>query len=178
MERLELQRPRTHRPACGRARGFTLLELLAIILLLGIVSAVAYSRIPGDDLAVATQAERLAAAIRGVQSLAMTQGQRYQITLSATGYDVQSLSAGVASPAREPGGSGQTGPFTLDAAVTVAVPAGLPNSLIAFDGRGTPYVDSASPGTALAAAAGITVSKNGISRNVVVAPETGHVDVQ
>lgn len=51
-----------------------------------IVSAIALSRVGSNPVLISTQAEQLAADIRHVQTLAMTQGQRYRINLTATGY--------------------------------------------------------------------------------------------
>src|SRR3979409_407744 len=68
-------------------RGFTLRELLIVIVLVGIISAIALTRTGNDPVMLSTQVDQLAGDIRYVQALAMTQGQRYIISFpSATPY--------------------------------------------------------------------------------------------
>ena len=159
--------------------GFSLIELVIVVLLVAIVSAVAYSRLSTGTMIVSTQADRLASAIRYAQTLAMTQGARYEVVLTSTTYAVYRTAAGVATLVAE-AGSGQVGPYTYDSGVTVTVPpTNLPNSLVTFDGRGIPYTDATSPGTILSpSAAVIQISKEGDTRSIVITPETGSVAVQ
>src|SRR6267378_6842839 len=75
--------PCLHGPA--RERGFTLRELMIVMVIVGIISAIALTRTGNDPVMVSTQAEQLAGDIRYVQTLAMTKGQRYIISFpSAT----------------------------------------------------------------------------------------------
>ena len=159
--------------------GFTFVELVVLLVLIGIVAAVAYSRSSTDALAVPTQAEKLAAVLRHTQALAMSQGTRHYVTLTTSNYNVFSTTAGVATPIAEQG-SGQTGPFTLDGGVAISNITNLPGSpaTLAFDGRGIPYTNTASPGTALATNAVVTLSKGTATRTIVIQAETGHVAVQ
>ena len=150
-----------------------------VIILAGIVSALAYSRRSNDLLTLSTQADRLASVIRMAQTLAMTQGQRYQVRVTGTTYDLYSVTGGVGTQAREPG-TNQLGPFSLSAAVTIDIPpTNLANSLVTFDGRGVPYTDSVSPGSMLSpSAAVITLRKGTFSRTILITPETGNALVQ
>ena len=52
--------------------GFTLLEVIAVLVILGIISAVAATRISGLWITATGEADRLAADIKYAQSLAMT----------------------------------------------------------------------------------------------------------
>src|SRR6267378_4296596 len=63
--------------------GFTLRELIIVIVLVGIISAIALTRTGNDPVMLATQVDQLAGDIRYVQALAMTQGQRYRINFTA-----------------------------------------------------------------------------------------------
>jgi prepilin-type N-terminal cleavage/methylation domain-containing protein len=159
--------------------GFSLIELAIVVLLVAIVSVVAYSRLSTGPMIVSTQADRLASAIRYAQTLAMTQGARYEVVLTSTTYAVYRTAAGVATLVAE-AGSGQIGPYTFDSGVIVTVPpTNLPNSLVTFDGRGIPYTDATSPGTILSpSAAVIQISKEGDTRSIVITPETGSVAIQ
>lgn len=154
--------------------GFTLVEIVVAILLIGLL---AYSVIPRYQnrgvFDVNAQAEQLASDIRYTQSLAMTSGQRNRINLAAASYQITtSAGAPLAHPA-----TGSTAAISL-INVTLTL-SGLPNSYIAFDGKGIPYTDIVT-GTLLGGAgATITLNSPGAtSRQIVVSPQTGRVLVQ
>src|SRR6267378_7748707 len=154
-------------------RGFTLRELLIVIVLVGIISAIALTRTGNDPVMLSTQVDQLAGDIRYVQALAMTQGQRYRINFFASGYTLTLADAGgtlVPHPV-----SGSTAQTNWNSGVTVALPpTNLPNSLVAFDGRGIPYFDNVATNV-LAATATITLSKGGANQSVTITPQTGRV---
>src|SRR5882762_5508009 len=104
-------------------RGFTLRELLIVIVLVGIISAIALTRTGNDPVLLATQVDQLAGDIRYVQALAMTQGQRYIISFpSATSYRfLDSTGSPVVHPA-----NGSNAAITLGAGVTLALQATSP----------------------------------------------------
>jgi len=166
--------PRLRGPA--RERGFTLRELIIVMVIVGIISAIALTRTGNDPVLLSTQVDQLAGDIRYVQALAMTQGQRYRINLSATGYTLTLADAGgtlVPHPV-----SGSTAQTNWNSGVTVALPpTNLPNSLVAFDGRGIPYTDNvATTPLAVPNTATITLSKGSASpQSVTVTPLTGRV---
>ena len=66
--------------------GFTLVELIVLLLVIAVIAVIAAPKMSSDPVSVATEAEQLAGDIRYVQTLAMTQAQRYRINLTATGY--------------------------------------------------------------------------------------------
>jgi len=162
-------------------RGFTLGELLIVIVLVGIISAIAVPRMSNDPLVVATQAEQLAADIRYAQSLAMTQAAtasaqaRYRINFVSASTYTFTRADGTAVPHPS---TGSTAATSLSSGVTMTLPpTGLANSLVGFDGRGIPYTDAAVSAAALGATATITLTKNAYVRTVTVAPQTGLVRV-
>ena len=163
-----------------RSHGFTLVELIVVMVVLGILAAIFVLRSNNPAIILSTQAEQLAADIRYVQSLAMTQGwsgvaptaRRYRINFTATSYSLTDVS-GVA--VAHPGGT--TGPISFAGDVSISVPpSNLPNSLVAFDGLGRPYTD-AGAATLLASTATISMVSSGSTRTVQIFPETGMVRV-
>ena len=153
--------------------GFTLVELIVLLLVIAVIAVLAAPKMSNDPVSVATEAEQLAGDIRYVQTLAMTQAQRYRINLTATGYTFTLADAGgtaVIHPL-----TGSTAPINWNAGTAIALPpTGLPNNLVAFDGRGVPYTDAPAT-TALAATATIVLSRSTASQQISISPETGKV---
>lgn len=160
--------------------GFTLAELIVVILVLGILAAVFVPRSGNNAIVLSGQAEQFAADIRYAQSLAMTQGwngaspRRYRINFTATSYGLFDAS-GVAITT--PGGSAGWVTIAGGATITPLPASGLPNNLVAFDGVGRPYTDAAAV-TPLAATATISMTLGGATRTLQVFPETGMVRLQ
>lgn len=152
-------------------KGFTLVELVMVILLLGILSAGTYFIWPRDNINLGAEAANLASHIRYAQILSMTKGQRYRfVKTSSTTYQIAN-SAGTAIQLP----SGQT-TVTLQAGIAFGTLTQLPNDLIAFDGKGIPYIDTGSPGTALASTATIPLTASGSTTlTIQIDPETGRV---
>ncbi len=62
----------------GGASGLTMLELIAVLVILGVLSAVAVTRMGGVGFSVLGDADCLVADLRYAQSLAMTQAQHLE----------------------------------------------------------------------------------------------------
>jgi len=149
--------------------------MIIVLVIVGIISAIALPRMGNEPVLVATQAEQLAGDIRYVQTLAMTQGQRYIISFpSATSYRfLDSAGNPVVHPV-----NGSNAAITLGSGVTLALQTTFPTgNALGFDGRGVPY-SVTTPATfngMLTAQATITLSKDAASRSITITHETGRV---
>jgi prepilin-type N-terminal cleavage/methylation domain-containing protein len=158
-----------------RGRGFTLRELIIVMVIVGIISAIALSRTSNDPVMLSTQVDQLAGDIRYVQALAMTQGQRYIISFpSATSY--QFLDSGGTAVVHPVNGSNAA--ITLGSGVTLTLtftPAG--GNALGFDGLGIPYsVTTPAFNGPLTAAATVALSKGSATpQSVTITHQTGRV---
>jgi MSHA pilin protein MshC len=154
-------------------RGYSLIELILVITIISLVSTASFFLLRNATIDVEGQAQQLANDLRYAQSLAMTKGQRYRwVKLSASTYQIQN-NAGTAITLAQ----GNT-TVTFNSGITFGTLTNLPNNLVAFDGNGAPYTDTAIPGTALASSASIPLTSGTDTTTVVVSPGTGRVLVQ
>lgn len=154
-------------------KGFTLFEVVMVVLIMSVLAVVTFVRWPGYSLNVGAQAQQLASDIRYTQALSMSTGQRYylQITTGSRLYQIKN-EAGTAITL--PNGANSV---TLGTGISFGTLTNLPSSLIAFDGVGTPYVTTGSPGTALSATATIPLVSSSLTQTVSISAGTGRVIV-
>lgn len=157
-----------------KIQGFSLIELIMVIIVISILAVVPFISMPGPGLNLDAQGQKLANDIRYAQSFSMTKGQRYRLVITTGTSSYQILNtAGTA--VRFASGNTTT---TLNSGISFGTLTNLPNSLIAFDGEGIPYTTTGSPGTALAANATIPLQSSSSTTNVIITPITGTVTVQ
>ncbi len=148
-----------------RSDGFTLIELIAVMVILATLGALAIPRFAHNDATVPAQADQLGRAIRHAQAMAMSQGQAFTVDIqSATSYAI--TDGATATPVRDAAGEEQL--YTLINAVTLA------GADIEFDSLGRPL-----NGAALANAAQIwtLTGAGGNTASVSIQPVTGFVSV-
>jgi prepilin-type N-terminal cleavage/methylation domain-containing protein len=123
--------PNRHRHCPRRIRGFTLIELVMVIVVVSILGVVVLTRYHEPaETAVSIEADRLGRDIRHVQLLAMTWGQTLRLTMAGTSYGVTCASGSAtppcngALPVNDPAITDQSGnpafTRTLQSGITVA----------------------------------------------------------
>jgi prepilin-type N-terminal cleavage/methylation domain-containing protein len=152
--------------------GFTLIELVLVIMVIGVLAVRISLNISNASINVGAQAQQLASDIRYTQSLSLASGQRYYlIKQSSTTYQIKKAD-GSAIPM-----AGGSTTVTLNTGITFGTLTNLPNNLIVFNGAGTPYTDTTLPGTTLSASATIPLTGGGQTVTITIYPITGRVMV-
>jgi prepilin-type N-terminal cleavage/methylation domain-containing protein len=153
-------------------RGFTLLELIVVLVILSAISTFVFTNWTHDDNEFDVQIERLRRDLRLTQSLAMAQGKRYRINFNVNHYSITDLSG---APINHPAISSSTVPFPSIMTLSWNTLL-LPENALIFDTQGRPFVNT-SGDTALSAPVVVMLINSGAtkSRNLTINPETGFV---
>ncbi len=150
-----------------RSAGFTLLELVIVIVILGVLAVVALPRIGEGSFRSAAFAEQVATAFRYAQRLAVATGCDIQVDVSTAtnSYRVRRRADGTDTSCGSTGGftldvpnPGGSGAFAGTATAGVTVTQGV---VITFNAQGLP---SPNGGTAVVG-----------GRSIIVEADTGHV---
>lgn len=146
------------------SRGFTLVELVLVIVLVGILAVFAAPRFSTSTFDAGAAAGELVEAIRYAQSMTMSQGgvERYAVTISASGYRVLRNGADTPDPA---GGASYANSWSR---VSIS-----PTGTIAYDGRGRPTCSGGLDCSASTQA--IALVSGAASMSVRIEPVTGYV---
>ena len=156
-----------------RFSGFTLIELIATMLILSVVAVTVSMRWGASDATISYQADLLARNLRHVQMLAMTWGQSLRMTGAGASYSVVCVAASPSPPCNTSPGpvidpaTGNAFTVTLSNNITVSATA------VDIDSLGRPL----SAGALLTTARVFTLSGAGQTWSVTVAPITGFVSV-
>jgi len=157
----------------SREAGFTLIEIVVVMILIGVLAALAIPRFPTYPTA-GVAARRLLSDVRYAKELsARLQTMSGIYFISGTQYRVF-INNDTSSAAKDP----QTGTdyvVTMSGKLSgVTLSQTFTNSILKFDSLGTPLEGSGS-GTAFGAAKSVTVSGSGGPRTVTIEPNTGKV---
>ena len=162
------------------AGGFTLIELIAVIVIMGILSLAILTRsspLGGQELAHMSEVR---SQIRFVQLRAMKTGNVYGFACDGTNYWAFSFNSttttSTAATLTLPGeSSAKVSLAGKNMTMSLSVPSGA--AYFYFDGFGIPYASytSASVNTKLALPATLTIAAGGSTGTLTVSPETGYV---
>lgn len=154
---------------------FTFLELVVVLVLMGALAAITVPKFETNLFKGTSEADRFANEIRYVQSLAMTQGQRHLVQITAPRSYVFKTGSGV--QVKSPNSGTTSTVQTLDSTVSFGTLVNITASSIGFDGRGVPYT-GVSALTAVTLQMSIPIVSGSNTRTVTVDPESGRVTVQ
>lgn len=152
--------------------GFSLIELLVVMMLMTIVGMFAYMAWPKDDFDVSAQAESLASDIRYTQALSIAKNERYRVDFTNPAQYQILNSAG--SFVLIPSVGATVMPFKTGITHNSTI------NYLVFDGHGTPYssTTSSGSGTVLTGDLVIVISGTLSTKQILVVSETGGVFVQ
>ena len=150
--------------ATRRSRGFTLVELVLVIVMLGIISFVASGRISDRDQVNARGfADQVASTLRFAQKAAIAQRRNVYVNIDTTNRRVRACldtSSSCATPISSPAG----GALDITGATAVTLTSGT--AQFYFDALGRPSFSSSVT---------LTASANGSTFNVIVETDSGYV---
>jgi MSHA pilin protein MshC len=147
-------------------RGFTLVEFISVLLIMGIVAAVAVSRVGTSNNKVIAQIEVVKSHLRYAQSRAMNSDKIWGIRFNSSSYWLF-----------KDGNTSNKVTFPAEDSDTVTLPSGMSvgTEIVSFDSWGKPCTD-ASGGTPQSGDRTITFSPSLSNHLIVITKNTGFIE--
>lgn len=162
---------RWRRRVLPRRGGFTFIEVVVVLLLVGILGLIVSSRLEPRNPHALAEADALRSVLRYAQARAMADVYTWGLTLSSSGYTLFSNNPSQPHPLLL---GEQSNTHTLPEGVSLSGPAA-----IRFDWRGEPVssyiITPGGTATALDSTQTITLTESGLPVTITVTPYTGFV---
>lgn len=149
-----------------KSPGFTLIETIAVLILLGIVSVVAISRFVDLEADIRAEEDKFRTFIRHAQAQAMNSSNVWGVSFSSGSYFLF-RDGDISNDVTMPGESSST--ISLPSGITISQ-AGI----VAFDSWGRPYTDQ-DAATLQNGQRTINLSKGGTTRSIIITQNTGFI---
>ncbi len=142
-------------------KGFTLLELITVMIILSVLTVVLVTRAMDDSAQTAAELEAVKGHLRYAQSRAMADSTNWYVQFTATSYAMYEAGAGTRAL---PGAQGLTVPLEYHTATA--------GTVVLFDSLGRPFTDTS--GSTPQSGQRIVLASAGAG-NLTVMPETGYI---
>ena len=148
----------------SRKNGFTLIEVIAVLVIIGILSVVIVGRATAPNTELFSQTEVLKGHLRYAQERSMNTNAVWYIQFSGNTYTLYRAGTAMTLP-------GESG-TVVTPGVTLGWTGGT--DIFSFDGHGRPCTDSGAA-SRLAAARTVTLTHDSESSIITVTPNTGFI---
>ena len=167
-----------------RKAGYTIVELVVVVIVIGILSVVAFAAINNAmrGIQLVNAADKLASDLRYAKSLSESTGKWYGVSIEVSPvdqYTIYSTTGTSDSVADNPAkfGSGFIVKVYTEYTVTISSVTIEGGKKIEFSPGGMPYTDRYAFGP-LSSEGVVTLSKSGSTRGVRIVPGTGRIYIQ
>ncbi len=162
-------------PETKSSRGFSLMEVVVVLVLLGILSAVAIARVVDHGADVRAAADTLKVHLRHAQGRAMNSDAPWGVNFSSNTYTLYTFDdTNTKRSVFFPGENSAT--VQLGSGITISDLGGV--TTISFDGWGLPYDDeyiNPDPGDSLNSDLDFTLTNGKHSQTITVHQDTGYI---
>lgn len=147
--------------AALRRHGFTLLEIITVMFILSVLSAVLITKAMDDSAQVRAELEAVKSHLRYAQSRAMADSGNWYVQFTATSYTL-----------RDAGGTATALPGASALTVSMDHHSTTAGTVVLFDSLGRPFTDAAGN---TAQSGQRTVLASAGAGSLVIMPETGFI---
>jgi MSHA pilin protein MshC len=154
-------------PTVKKYSGFTLIEMVMVIMVIAILSIVVINQLPAASINIGAEAQIMINNLRYTQALAMYTGQSYYLT-AASGSSYEIVNAGGTASVLAQGNTVRTFPTGVSFG-----PTNFPNGLVGFNSHGQPTTDTS--GTLLTTVGTLSLTNGTTTMTITVQPETGRL---